>query len=326
MTIENSRLYLDSFQSAYDLMSLLLDENHTIDELCLFLEKMESQLLTAIVLDGFQQAIMERATQIAMGDQETIDICGTGGDGKNTINISTLAALTLAGMGYKVVKHGNSGFSSGCGSSDVLTTIGVTLPKSENEVCQQLSKSSISFIHAPYFHPALKSIGIARKKYGKRTVFNLLGPLCNPALPTASLFGVPDKHIYDLYCSYLKASSRNAAVIFDHSGYDEISLTNQVSVSYPKKEFIVSPDTFEVNKQKSSDIQVDSKEQTIASFVRIADGQGTPQENRVIAANSAVAAGVIKTSASIADLFQEALAVLQDGSIKQILKKLGATV
>lgn len=311
---------LDSVESAFKFMDSLLEESSEVDELCLFLKAFESYSLTAEILEGFQIAVMKRATKISIDNDKTIDICGTGGDGKNTINISTLSALTLAGMGYKVTKHGNGGFSSSCGSSDVLSSIGVVLPKNEEEVLNQLTNASIAFLHAPYFHPELKNIGVARKKYGKRTVFNLLGPLCNPACPSSSLLGVSDIATYNLYRLYLNATGRNISVIYDQSGYDEISLTNNVKVANYNSEYILSPETFGVPHQRNTDIESSGKEQSIASFLRIIEGNGTQEENRVIAANSAVAAAVVDTNQSLRTIFEEALKVLQSGSIKQIVK------
>lgn len=157
-------------------------------------------------LDGFRQALLDLCIPLEVADYQTIDLCGTGGDGKNTFNISTLASFVVAGAGGRVVKHGNYGVSSVCGSSNVLESLGYRFKNDSDALRHELDEAGICFLHAPMFHPALKNVGPVRKALGIKTFFNMLGPLVNPARPNCQLTGVFSLELQRIY-GYLLQSS-----------------------------------------------------------------------------------------------------------------------
>ena len=186
-------------------------------------------------LEGFRQALLELCISVDLSDYETIDLCGTGGDGKDTFNISTLSSFIVAGSGIKVSKHGNYGVSSGCGSSNVLEFLGVKFSNNESFIKKTIEKSGICFLHAPLFHPAMKNVAPIRKELGLKTFFNILGPLVNPSSPKYQLTGVFNLEIARLYGYLFQKTNQNYTILYSLDGYDEISLTTQTKVIVTKK-------------------------------------------------------------------------------------------
>ncbi len=186
--------------------------------------------LTVDLLDGFSSAALELAVPLDLGVESIIDVCGTGGDGKDTFNVSTTVAFVLAGAGYHVAKHGNVAVSSSCGSSNVLQELGVPLSADPEYLKRSLERNGVCFIHAPLFHPAFKQVSAVRRELGFRTVFNALGPLINPARVGYRYSGVYSLEVQRLYSYLLRRRSERFAVVHALDGYDEISLTGVVRV------------------------------------------------------------------------------------------------
>ncbi len=247
-----------------------------------------------VELSGFRQALLKLALPLKF-KQPVLDLCGTGGDGKDTFNISTLTAFVLAGAGIAVAKHGNYSVSSSCGSSNILEAIGVRFSNDQTQLQKQLDQCNLCFLHAPIFHPAMKAVAPARKALGLKTIFNLLGPICNPAQPAHQLSGVATYSMLRLYSQVLRNENLNYAVLHTLDGYDEISLTADCQISSSKGEFVLSPKDFGLRhvhpKELNSGGSLNEKAEL---FKTILSGQGTAAQQAVVAANAAVAIWLVE--------------------------------
>lgn len=323
----NSLHYVTSSKDAHTYISNLFDGAMSYEAICAFLGELKAIPISEQMLSGFRSAMLERAVKVDLDGLKTIDICGTGGDGKDTFNISTLAALLIAACGYKVTKHGNTAFSSSCGSSDILQQLGVKLPSTPDQVKRQIEMCGIAFLHAPFFHPALKTIGPARKKLGFRTVFNILGPLCNPASPSVSVLGVASYPVYRAYKAILSTSKNSYAVLWDENGYDEISLTGRAFYSVNRSDRVLIPEDIIPIRLKSNELTGgDSPEENAKIFRIIAEGEGSYAQTSVVAANAALAISLIEPFKSLVDIFSEAKEVLKAGKLIPLIKKLNEEI
>ncbi|MBK9328742.1 MAG: anthranilate phosphoribosyltransferase [Sphingobacteriales bacterium] len=246
-------------------------------------------------LIGFRQAMLDLATPLDFGKQKLLDIVGTGGDGKDTFNISTLASIVCAGAGLKVAKHGNYGVSSVSGSSNILEYLGVKFAASQEELNEQLRHANITFLHAPLFHPAMKNVAPVRKQLQVKTIFNLLGPLVNPANPTTQIIGVYNEAVGKLYKNVLSATKVNFAVIHSLDGYDEISLTNDTSVYTKSMHYLMAPQAFGFSKIHPLYIHGgDTMESNAAVFMNVLEGKATQEQTNVVLANAGLAISIFR--------------------------------
>ncbi|MBT2623419.1 MULTISPECIES: anthranilate phosphoribosyltransferase [Chryseobacterium] len=246
--------------------------------------------ITLRELEGFREALLQMAVPVNIDASDAIDIVGTGGDGKNTINISTLASFVIAGAGQKVTKHGNYGASAVTGSSNVLEELGYQMNNDSEKLSRDLEKANICFLHAPYFHPALQSVGALRKSLGLRTFFNLLGPLVNPAKPKFSVIGVYNLEIARIYQYLLQKDSQEFILVHGLDGYDEISLTHDSKIITKKGENIYSAEDLGFDPVTPESIQAGKTIQEAATIFRnILEGKGTESQNSVVLANASIA-------------------------------------
>ncbi|MDR6403430.1 MULTISPECIES: anthranilate phosphoribosyltransferase [Chryseobacterium] len=246
--------------------------------------------ITLKELEGFREALLQMAVPVTLDASDAIDIVGTGGDGKNTINISTLTSFVVAGAGQKVTKHGNYGASTTTGSSNIFEELGYQFKNSSEKLNEDLERANICFLHAPYFHPAIQSVGILRKSLGLRTFFNLLGPLVNPAKPQYSMIGVYSLEIARIYQYLLQKDEKDFLLVHSMDGYDEISLTHDTKIITKNGEEIYSTEDlgFDSVNPESLNSGATTKEAT-KIFSNILHGKGTKQQNSVVLANAAVA-------------------------------------
>lgn len=274
-------------------------------------------------LEGFRSALLELCIPVDLEGIKSIDVCGTGGDGKNTFNISTASAFVIAGAGYKVSKHGNYGVSSLCGSSNVLEYLGIQFTTDVDRLKSQLEKANICFFHAPLFHPALKSVGPIRKQLGIKTFFNLLGPLVNPAKPSHQLVGVFNLKTLRLYRYLLSSTPCEFSVLHSLDGYDEISLTGKVRIVKREEEFLVSPAELGMRSYDPADIFGGKDIESAAQiFVNVVGGKGTQAQEDVVLINSAMAIKTFEKDKSIEDCLVIAKESIHSGKAKETLQKL----
>ncbi|HDR88136.1 MAG TPA: anthranilate phosphoribosyltransferase [Bacteroidetes bacterium] len=246
--------------------------------------------ITLEELKGFREALLELCVPVDLGTHDIIDLCGTGGDGKNTFNISTLASFVVAGAGIPVAKHGNYGVSSVSGSSNVLEFLGIRFSNNESGLKKELEKAGICFMHAPLFHPAMKEVAPVRKQLGVKTFFNMLGPLVNPARPAMQMTGVFGLELARLYHYLFQETGMKYSIVYSLDGYDEISLTGEFKMITGYEEMIAGPDYFGFDHLPARAIHGgNSIEESAAIFTRVLDGEGTESQNRVVLANAAAA-------------------------------------
>lgn len=275
---------------AKDILIRIAKNEFNTSQIASFLTVFLMRSLSVNELMGFRDALMELAIKIDLSDFNTIDLCGTGGDGKDTFNISTLTSFIVAGAGYKVAKHGNYGVSSTCGSSNMLEYLGYEFTNDETVLKRQLDKSNICFLHAPLFHPAMKTVGPIRRELGLKTFFNVLGPLVNPSQPKNQMVGVFNMEIARLYGYLMQQSSQNYKVVHSFDGYDEISLTSKFNIISNKGTQIFTPEEINFKRLAQSDIVGgDSVASSAKIFKQIIQGKGTEAQNNVVLANTAFA-------------------------------------
>jgi anthranilate phosphoribosyltransferase len=273
-------------------------------------------------LDGFRQALLDLCIKLDVSDHETIDLCGTGGDAKNTFNISTLSSFVVAGAGGKVVKHGNYGVSSVCGSSNVLEFLGYKFKNESDSLRRELDEAGICFLHAPMFHPALKNVGPVRRALGIKTFFNMLGPLVNPANPDCQTSGVFSLELQRLYAYLLQTTGRRFKVLHTIGGYDELSLTAPAKCIGNDGEITLHPEVFGGELQESDLFGGSTIEANAGIFMDVLEGKGTEAQKRVVVANSAIALQCLEPSKSMGTCIAKATESLESGKALQSLKKM----
>ena len=274
-------------------------------------------------IEGFRDALLDLCVKIDLSsDFETIDLCGTGGDGKNTFNISTISSFVVAGAGYKVTKHGNYGVSSSCGSSDVLQQLGIKLSNDDGYLKKCLDKGNFCYLHAPLFHPAMKNVASVRKELEFKTFFNILGPLVNPLQPKNQLCGVYNLEISRLYGYVFENSKKNYSILYSLDGYDEISLTSDFMKISRNDSTINSPDYFGFNKINPDEIKGgESIKDSASIFTKILENKATKSQTDVVLANSAIAIQTI-TNKTIDECLSIAKQSIDSGSALNCLKKI----
>ncbi|WP_166967800.1 anthranilate phosphoribosyltransferase [Yeosuana marina] len=251
--------------------------------------------ITLEELKGFRDALLELCIPIDLKDFNTIDLCGTGGDGKDTFNISTLSSFVTAGAGVHVAKHGNYGVSSACGSSNVMEYLGIKFSNDEDFLKRSIDKAGICVLHAPLFHPAMKNVAPIRRELGVKTFFNMLGPMVNPAFPQNQMVGVFNLELLRLYGYLYQNTDKNYSVVHALDGYDEISLTGKTKVISNHSESMFSPEDLGVSQIKQEEIFGGSTVEDAAKiFMNVIQGNGTEAQNNVVCANAGLAIATTK--------------------------------
>ena len=279
--------------------------------------------ITIEELQGFRDALLELCIKVDLNGYKTIDIVGTGGDGKNTFNISTLSCFIVAGTGQKVAKHGNYGASSISGASNVMEQLGYKFKSDNSKLKTEIEEANICFMHAPLFHPALKTVGPIRKNLGLRTFFNMLGPMVNPASPAFQLVGVYNLEMARIYNYLLQQTSRSFTIIHGLDGYDEISLTNDTKVITNEGEKIKTP--IELGKRFVEPDSIhggNSVEEAADIFMKIIKGDGSWSQNAVVLANAAMALQCTGNFKEYNDAYNAAVDSLESGKALKVLQKL----
>ena len=279
-----------SYDEARNTLFRIANEEFNTAHIASFLTVFQMRAIATEELQGFRDALLELCLKIDLSDYDSIDLCGTGGDGKDTFNISTLAAVVVAGAGYAVTKHGNYGSSSICGSSNVLEKLGYQFTNKEEKLKRQMDHHNLCFLHAPLFHPAMKAVGPVRKQLGLRTFFNLLGPLVNPVQPKKQIVGVSDLHILRLYQYVLQQTNKEFAIVHAIDGYDEVSLTGDFKVVTSVGENLLSPKAVGQNKHNPIALHGGSTiDQAADIFLKVLKGKGTQAQNEVVCTNAGIA-------------------------------------
>jgi anthranilate phosphoribosyltransferase len=292
-------------------------------EIASFITVFLMRSITIDELQGFRDALLELCVRVDLDGHDTIDIVGTGGDGKNTFNISTLACFIVAGTGQKVAKHGNYGASSISGASNVMEQLGYKFKNEAGRLRQEVETANICFLHAPLFHPALKTVGPIRKNLGIRTFFNMLGPMVNPAFPKFQLVGVYNLEMARVYNYLLQQGEGRFTIIHSLDGYDEISLTGDTKVITNQGEKILTPEQLGKRMVNAADIYGgNTVEEAAKLFTKILKVEGSWAQNAVVLANAAMALHCTGAYKNYEDAYGAAVESLESKRAYGALEKL----
>jgi len=281
-------------EEAREILTNLASGAYNHSQMAAFMTVFMMRNITVDELSGFRDAMLELCIKIPTEGYNAIDLCGTGGDGKDTFNISTLASFVVAGAGYHVAKHGNYGVSSVCGSSNVLEYLGCKFSSDVGRIMKSFDQSNIAFLHAPLFHPAMKNVAPIRKELGVKTFFNMLGPMVNPAAPTNQMVGVFNLELARLYGYLYQNTQKNFLIVHSLDGYDEISLTGDFKYISNGGEAIGTPSLLGLSYLDAVDLSGGSDIKSSAKlFKEILDAKGTASQNNVVIANAGMAIATI---------------------------------
>lgn len=318
-------LYSLEEQEAERAMNAIMDGKATDAQLGSFLTTLRMKGETPEEVTGFAKAMINKANKIHPKSKILLDACGTGGDNSNTFNISTAAAFVVAGAGISVVKHGNRAVSSKCGSADVLEALGVNLTLTPKEAEDCINKIGIGFLFAPLFHKSMKEVAGPRKEIGIRTVFNILGPLVNPAGATHQIIGVYDGQLTEILAEVLKTMGRERALVVHGNGLDEITICGKTRITELNKgkinSYYISPDDFNIDHADLKDIRGGSPGENAKIILGILRGKKGPKRDIVIL-NSAAALYICGRADSIKGGIAVAEDSIDSGSALSKLKTL----
>lgn len=317
-----SHLTLDR-EEAKGVLKKIAAGDYNNSQISAFLTVYMMRMITVHELAGFRDALLELCLATDLSEFDTIDLCGTGGDGKNTFNISTLSSFVVAGTGCKVSKHGNYGVSSACGSSNVLEYLGYKFTNDRDTLRNQIDKANICFLHAPLFHPAMKTVAPIRRELSVKTFFNMLGPMVNPTFPRNQLVGVWNLETARLYNYIYQQTDKNYTIIYSLDGYDEISLTSEFKMISNRNEELLEPEKIGYSRLTHNDVKGgNTVEESVSIFLNIVDGNGTEAQKSVVIVNSGLAIKKMFPDKSLKECFALAEDSLQGGKAKAMLKKL----
>ena len=296
---------------AKDVLVNISEGNYNPSQISAFLTVYMMRSITIEELSGFREALLELCIPVDFSAYNTIDLCGTGGDGKDTFNISTLASFIVAGAGIKVAKHGNYGVSSISGSSNVMEKMGVKFTNDIDFLTRSIEETNIAILHAPLFHPAMKNVGPIRKELGIKTFFNMLGPMVNPSFPKNQMVGVFSLELARMYAYLYQNTTTNYSILHGLSGFDEVSLTDDVKIISNHSEQILKPIDFNFPSIKLESIKGGTTiDEAAKIFHDVISGKGSVEQNNVVCANAAVAIQTIDKSN-----YEDALAKAQESLI-----------
>lgn len=309
-------------EEARQMIINIADDKYNTSQIASFLTVYMMRSITLEELDGFRLALLELCNSINVNEFNTVDLCGTGGDNKDTFNISTISSFIVAGAGIKVTKHGNYGVSSSCGSSNVLEALGIKFSNKEDHLKRCLDKAGICILHAPLFHPAMKNVAPIRRELGVKTFFNMLGPLVNPSFPKNQITGVFNLELARLYNYLLQKTDINFTILYDLNGYDEISLTGNTKTFSKKSERLIKSEDFGLNRVNETDISGGKSIKSSAKiFMDIIQNKGTKAQHDVVCANAGTAISTT-LNLSIREGFEKAMESLKSGDAFKAFKKL----
>ncbi len=311
-----------SKEDARQILVNMAKGSYNTSQIAAFLTVYMMRSVTIEELEGFRDALLDLCLAVDLSEYDPIDLCGTGGDGKDTFNISTLASFVAAGAGIKVTKHGNYGVSSKCGSSNVMEFLGIKFSSESDFLKKCIEETGICVLHAPLFHPAMKNVAPIRKELAVKTFFNMLGPMVNPAFPKNQMVGVFNLELARMYGYLYQNTNKKFTVLHALDGYDEISLTGPTKTISNRNEGILQPEDFGVEEVRAREITGgNTVAESAQLFMEILQGKGTAAQNHVVCANAGVAIGTVK-EISPKEGFEVAMESLKSGRALDTLKRL----
>ena len=312
-----------NIQEAEEILLEITGGKHSDAEIAAFITVFNMRTISIDELAGFRNALLKTCIPIDLSGFNTIDLCGTGGDGKDTFNISTLSAFVVAGAGAIVAKHGNYAASSGCGSSNVMEHLGYKFSNDHDRLRKELDDCGITFLHAPLFNPAMKNVGPVRRALRLKTFFNMLGPMVNPGRPQNQIVGVFSLELARMYNYLYQKNNINYCIIHSLDGYDEISLTGDFKVLTNKSDRILSPSNLGMAVVKAEELAGSGDVPgTAAIFVKVLNGEGTIAQNSVVISNAAMALSTYFPEKGVEECLEAAKSSLLGGKALNIFTKL----
>jgi len=311
-----------SKSEAKEILINIANGSYNTSQIASFLTVYMMRSVAVEELEGFRDALLELCLNVDLSMYNPIDLCGTGGDGKDTFNISTLASFVTAGAGVKVAKHGNYGVSSSCGSSNVLEYLGIKFSNDKDYLERAIDKVGICILHAPLFHPAMKNVAPIRRDLGVKTFFNMLGPMVNPAFPPNQMVGVFNLELARLYSYLYQKTDKNFSIVHALDGYDEISLTGNAKVISRGDEKIINATNFDLNPLQMSQIAGGNTIENAAKiFLSVLENQSTDAQKQVVCANAALAIKTVK-NIDLKEAYQQAQESIESGNALAVFNKL----
>ncbi len=314
--------YLDR-ATAREVLSNLAQGKYNNAEMAAFLTVYQMRSITVEELMGFREAMLELCVQMDLKEYNAIDLCGTGGDGKDTFNISTLASFIVAGAGQHVTKHGNNSVSSACGSSNVLAHFGFKFTNDQNVLRHALDECGICYLHAPLFHPAMKNVAPVRRELGIKTIFNMLGPLVNPSFPKKQMTGVFSRELARLYGYLFQQSDTDFMVVYALDGYDEVSLTGDFKIISRNNEQVISPADLGLNTYDAKELSGgETVEDSANIFLAVLENRSTLAQKEIALANAGMALYCADNSLGLQGAVEKARTSLESKKALKSFKKL----
>lgn len=309
-------------ESAKNVLVELTTGKHNASQMAAFMTVYMMRSITIDELQGFRDAMLELCLPVRF-DQPVMDVCGTGGDGKNTFNMSTLSSFVVAAAGQPVAKHGNYGVSSACGSSNLLEYFGYKFTNNIDSLKRSLDHANICFMHAPLFHPAMKNVAPIRKELGVKTFFNMLGPMVNPSFPTRQLVGVFSLELARQYGYLYQNTEKDFVILHSLDGYDEVSLTGSFKYFFNGGEKVMGPSDLGLSKLSYDDIRGgNTVEESAKVFMDVLEGKGTESQNSAVIANAGMALYTGHQQEGIPKSIEKAKEALKSGKALLAFKRL----
>src|SRR5688572_3283425 len=309
-------------ETAHHVLVELASGKYNHSQTAAFMTVYMMRSITVEELQGFRDAMLELCVP-ARFEQPVMDVCGTGGDGKNTFNMSTLSSFVVAAAGQPVAKHGNYGVSSACGSSNVLEYFGYKFTNDETELKRSMERANICFMHAPLFHPAMKNVAPIRKELGVKTFFNMLGPMVNPAFPKKQLVGVFSLELARQYGYLYQHTDKEFVILHALDGYDEISLTGPFKYFFNDGEQLADPSDLGLPQVRYEDLSGgETVEDSARIFLDILEGKGTTPQKAAVIANAGMALYCANQRKGLSDALASARGALESGQALLSFKKL----
>ena len=311
-----------SSEDAKQILVNIAKGEYNTSQIAAFLTVYMMRSITIQELQGFRDALLELCHNVDLSDYKPIDLCGTGGDGKDTFNISTLASFVVAGAGIKVTKHGNYGVSSACGSSNVLEQLGIAFTNKKDILEKSLDQAGICVLHAPLFHPAMKNVAPIRKELAVKTFFNMLGPMVNPAFPTHQMVGVFNLELARMYGYLYQQSDMTYSIVHALDGYDEIALTGRTKMISRDEESMLTPEDFGLTRIKAAEIKGGTSiAESAHIFAQVLSGEGSQAQRDVVCANAGLAIATVD-SCSPEEGYDKARESLESGKARSSFERL----
>ncbi|HEV7379990.1 MAG TPA: anthranilate phosphoribosyltransferase [Dyadobacter sp.] len=310
-------------QQAKEILIGISSGQYSNSEIASFLTIYAMRSITVEELEGFRDAMLEMCLSVDLSAYDPIDVCGTGGDGKDTFNISTLSCFVVAGAGQKVAKHGNHGVSSLCGSSTILEYLGAKFTSEKDILENQIENAGVCFLHAPLFHPAMKNVAPVRKELGVKTFFNMLGPMVNPVSPQKQLVGVFSLELARLFAYLYQQSDKQFLVLHALDGYDEVSLTGAFKIITAQSEQVLTPSHLGLDTLRAEQLfGGETVEASAKIFMNVLNNEATEAQKQAVLANASLALYCANPNQSLTDAVAAARESLESGKALNSFKKL----